>query len=439
MRWSVRFPLTGWLRIGMGVKRWTLLLAGGILLLCLAAASLQQLVEPGRWLAFVAGLRPPFFSPALAVAVYFITGSVAVVEAVYRLNHSLLAAVRRREPADVVDMVYQHRARRRGPKIVAIGGGHGLNTLLRGLKEHTDNITAIVTVADDGGSSGRLRRDLGILPPGDFRNCIAALSDAEGLLAQLFQYRFGNDSDLDGHSFGNLYLSAMTAITGSFEAALNESSRVLAVRGRVIPSTLAQVTLAADVCLPAGATANGSSAESCGDDAVWQRIRGESAITAARGRVRRVFLDPEDAPAYPDAIRAILEADLIVAGPGSLFTSVLPNLLVHDLANAVAAAWGLKVYVCNVATEAGETQGYDVDAHVNALRQHVGPDLFRTVLANNTFIGPAPPGIGVQWVRPPEHEAKDYRLVTRDLVDRQYPWRHDPAKLAQALLELIDA
>jgi len=439
MRWSVRFPLTGWLRIGMGVKRWTLLLAGGILLLCLAAASLQQLVEPGRWLAFVAGLRPPFFSPALAVAVYFITGSVAVVEAVYRLNHSLLAAVRRREPADVVDMVYQHRARRRGPKIVAIGGGHGLNTLLRGLKEHTDNITAIVTVADDGGSSGRLRRDLGILPPGDFRNCIAALSDAEGLLAQLFQYRFGNDSDLDGHSFGNLYLSAMTAITGSFEAALNESSRVLAVRGRVIPSTLAQVTLAADVCLPAGATANGSSAESCGDDAVWQRIRGESAITAARGRVRRVFLDPEDAPAYPDAIRAILEADLIVAGPGSLFTSVLPNLLVHDLANAVAAAWGLKVYVCNVATEAGETQGYDVDAHVNALRQHVGPDLFRTVLANNTFIGPAPPGIGVQWVRPPEHEAKDYRLVTRDLMDRQYPWRHDPAKLAQALLELIDA
>jgi uncharacterized cofD-like protein len=439
MRWSDRIHLGGWLRIGMGVKRWTLLLTVGILLLCLAAASLQQLVEPDHWLAFVAGLRPPFFSPALAVAVYFILGSVAVVESVYRLNHSLLAAVRRREPAHVVDMVYQHRVRQRGPKIVAIGGGHGLNSLLRGLKEHTDNITAIVTVADDGGSSGRLRRDLGILPPGDFRNCIAALSNAEGLVAQLFQYRFGNDSDLDGHSFGNLYLTAMTAITGSFEAALNESSRVLAVRGRVIPSTLAQVTLDADVCLPAGHTANGNGAESCGDTEVWQRIRGESAITAARGRVRRVYLEPESAPAYPDAIRAILEADLIVAGPGSLFTSVLPNLLVQDLTSAITAAWGLKVYVCNVATEAGETQGYDVDAHVNALRQHVGPDLFRTVLANNTFIGPAPPGIGVQWVRPPEHEPNNYRLVTRDLVDRQYPWRHDPAKLAQALLELIDA
>jgi uncharacterized cofD-like protein len=221
---------------------------------------------------------------------------------------------------------------------------------------------------------------------------------------------------------------------------------VLAVRGRVIPSTLAQVTLDADVCLPAGYTANGNGAdasagfaEACGADEVWQRIRGESAITAARGRVRRVFLEPEDAPAYPDAIRAILEADLIVAGPGSLFTSVLPNLLVRDLANAVAAAWGLKVYVCNVATEAGETQGYDVDAHVNALRAHVGPSLFRTVLANNAFIGPAPPGIGVQWVRPPEQEPQNYRLVVGDLVDRQYPWRHDPTKLAQALLELIDA
>ncbi|MDQ1300678.1 MAG: hypothetical protein QG637_598, partial [Chloroflexota bacterium] len=180
-------------------------------------------------------------------------------------------------------------------------------------------------------------------------------------------------------------------------------------------------------------------AENRGADEVWQRIRGESAITAARGRVRRVCLEPEDAPAYPDAIRAILEADLIVAGPGSLFTSVLPNLLVRDLSSAIASAWGRKVYVCNVATEAGETQGYDVNAHVHALRQHVGPDLFRTILANHTFIGPAPPGTGVQWVRPPEHESRNYQLVMRDLVDRQYPWRHDPAKLAQALLELINA
>lgn len=418
--------LVGWLRIGMGVKRWILLLIGGIVLLCLAAVSLQALYGQ-QWLAFQQGWRVSGVSPVVIAALCAVVGSATVAEAIYRLNHSLLAAVRRRDQAPVVDMVYEHRLRQRGPKIVAIGGGHGLNTLLRGLKEHTDNITAIVTVADDGGSSGRLRRDLGILPPGDFRNCIAALSDAEELVLQLFQYRFGNDSDLEGHSFGNLYLSAMTAITGSFEAALNESSRVLAVRGRVVPSTLAQVTLHADVLAPGGE-----------ERAIWQRIRGESAITAMRGQVRRVYLEPENPPAFPEAIRAILAADLIVAGPGSLYTSVLPNLLVKDLAEAITAAWGLKVYVCNVATEMGETEGYDVNAHVRALQAHVGPGLFRTVLANDTFIGPAPPGIGVQWVRPPEQEPTDYRLIVRDLVDRQYPWRHDPAKLAQALVELIN-
>lgn len=423
----IHLPLVGWLRIGMGVKRWILLLVGGIALLCLAAVSLQALYGLQPWLIFMQGWQAGGVSPVIVAALCAVVGSAAVAEAIYRLNHSLLTAVRRRDQAHMVDMVYEHRLRQRGPKIVAIGGGHGLNTLLRGLKEHTDNITAIVTVADDGGSSGRLRRDLGILPPGDFRNCIAALSDAEGLVLELFQYRFGSESDLDGHSFGNLYLSAMTAITGSFEAALNESSRVLAVRGRVIPSTLAQVTLHADV-LAGGGEERG----------VWQRIRGESAITAMGGQVRRVYLDPENPPAFPEAIRAILAADLIVAGPGSLYTSVLPNLLVKDLAEAIAAAWGLKVYVCNVATEVGETEGYDVNAHVRALRAHVGAGLFRTVLANNAFIGPAPPGSGVQWVRPPEQEPTDYRLIVRDLVDRQYPWRHDPAKLAQALVELIN-
>ena len=245
--WAGQTSLSGWLRPGMGVKRWGLLLAAGLLLLCVAIADLQQAITPAFWQMFVTALRPAFLSPLVHAAVLLVGGCSALVLAIYGINHSLLAAFRRRDQASVADVVYRYRQRQRGPKIVAIGGGHGLNTLLRGLKEYTDNITAIVTVADDGGSSGRLRRDLGILPPGDFRNCIAALSDAEGLVTQLFQYRFGDDSDLDGHSFGNLYLSAMTAITGSFEGALEESSRVLAVRGRVIPSTLAQVTLSADV------------------------------------------------------------------------------------------------------------------------------------------------------------------------------------------------
>ncbi len=437
-RWTEQRLPTKWLRPGMGVKRWLLLLAGGIVLLCLAVAALLQLIEPYLWLSFVTGLRPPFVSPTVQVALFFTAGGAAVALAVYGLSRSLLSAFRRTGQEDVVDVVYQHRHRRRGPKIVAIGGGHGLHTLLRGLKQYTDNITAIVTVADDGGSSGRLRRDLGILPPGDFRNCIAALSDAEGLVAQLFQYRFGDDTDIGGHSFGNLYLSAMTAITGSFEGALTESSRVLAVRGRVLPSTLAQVNLAADVVVATEAPVGGNGME--GDDGAgtWQRIRGESAIAAAHGRVERVYLEPENAPAYPEAIRAILDADLIVAGPGSLYTSVLPNLLVDDLTQAIASTRVPRVYVCNVATQAGETEGYDVAAHVEALRSHVGPDLFPVVLANTAFGGPKPPGTGVDWVRLPADEPRGYYLMTRDLADRQNPWRHDSDKLAQALMELVN-
>lgn len=431
-RWVFRSSWTRWLRIGIGVKRWLLLLVGGIVALCVATALFQCATGPVGWMAFIkeAGLLP--VPPVLAASLLAVLGSIMVAVAVYRLNLSLLAAFRRRDQTEVVDVVLRHRARQRGPRVVAIGGGHGLNTLLRGLKEYTDHITAIVTVADDGGSSGRLRRELGILPPGDFRNCIAALSDAEELITGLFQYRFQENGHLDGHSFGNLYLSAMTALTGSFEAALAESSRVLAVRGRVLPSTLAQVTLEAEVGFGVGGAASDHIE-------TWRRVRGESAIAAARGRIRRIAIDPEDAPAYPEAIRAILDADLIVAGPGSLYTSVLPNLLVRDLTEAIAAAQGLKVYVCNVATQLGETEGYDVQAHVRALQDHVGASLFRTVLANNAFVGPAPPGQGVEWVRPPEREPRDYRLVVRDLVDRQQPWRHDPHKLAQALLELLNA
>ncbi len=431
-RWVFRSSWTRWLRIGMGVKRWLLLLIGGIVALCMATALFQDMIGPVGWLALVTNVGLRSVHLALGAVWLAVLGSIGVVVAVYRLNVSLLAAFRRRDQTEVVDVVFRHRARQRGPHVVAIGGGHGLNTLLRGLKEYTDHITAIVTVADDGGSSGRLRRELGILPPGDFRNCIAALSDAEELITSLFQYRFQENGHLDGHSFGNLYLSAMTALTGSFEAALAESSRVLAVRGRVLPSTLAQVTLEAEV---------GFEAEGIAADRIetWRSVRGESAIAAARGRIRRVAIDPEDAPAYPEAVRAILDADLIVAGPGSLYTSVLPNLLVRDLAEAVAAAQGLKVYVCNVATQLGETEGYDVQAHVRALQEHVGAGLFRTVLANNTFVGPAPPGKGVEWVRLPKHEPRDYRLIARDLVDRQQPWRHDPNKLAQALLELLNA
>jgi uncharacterized cofD-like protein len=412
-----------------------LLLAGGLFVVSLAVASLGSLLPFTWWREFRRSLAQGDAGSIALFLLLIISGSLLVALAIVNLNRTLLAAYRRKDPEHVVDVVYRHRQRMRGPKVVAIGGGHGLNSLLRGIKEHTDHITAIVTVADDGGSSGRLRRDLGILPPGDFRNCIAALSDSEGLMSQLFQYRFGRDAaDLDGHNFGNLYLTAMTAVTGSFESALEESSRVLAVRGRVIPSTLAQVTLCAEVVLPETAAEQEISVA----QAAWSQVRGESAIGSAHGRVQRVYLEPHDVPAYPEAIRAILDADLIVAGPGSLYTSVLPNLLVPDLAQAISASQAVKVYVCNVATQTSETEGYDVNSHVIALASHVGPDLFPTVLANDVFTGSPPPGPGVDWTRLPDRGAPlEYNLITRDLIDHEYPWRHDPEKLAAALMELI--
>ena len=448
-RFFSRFSQWKWLRPGMGVKRWLLLLAGGLILLALAAVRLPR--TAGLW-RFLDRLPALPLHPAAAIVLLSAAGLALVSLAVYGLNRTLLSAYRRGDQGDVVEVIYRHRRRQRGPKVVAIGGGHGLNTLLRGLKEHTDHITAIVTVADDGGSSGRLRRDLGMLPPGDFRDCIAALSDAEKLTTDLFQYRFANDTALDGHSFGNLYLTAMTAITGSFESALEESSRVLAVRGQVMPSTLMPVMLAAEV-LAAGSGEPAAEARA-------EQLHGQSRIAHTEGRIQRVYLQPEDAPAFPKAIHALLQADLIVIGPGSLYTSVLPNLLVHDLCEAIRSAPALKVYVCNVATQVGETAGYDVTDHVDALTGHVGHDVFSVVLANGNLPEDVSPGGGAEWVRPPSdswHQARmreqarfpqqaralartpaSYKLILADLVDRQSPWRHDPHKLADALMALID-
>jgi 2-phospho-L-lactate transferase/gluconeogenesis factor (CofD/UPF0052 family) len=468
-RWAGRQTHLRWLVPGMGVKRWVLLLVAGLIIIGLGLAGLFEKLEGAGWSQSLTDPGLQFWNQWPAIVLLLLAGCGLVAMAVLGFTRTLLSAFRRAGQEDVAEVVYRHRHRQRGPKVVAIGGGHGLNTLLRGLKEYTDNITAIVTVADDGGSSGRLRRDLGMLPPGDFRNCLAALSEAEGLMTQLFQYRFGDEGGLGGHSFGNLYITAMAAITGSFEAALNESSRVLAVRGRVIPSTLAQVSLCGEVWVPAleptggedsaGQQASrvglasgeapdaelapvklaGNGAGRDGPPGRWRTVCGESQIPVTGGRIRRVYLEPEDPPAYPEAIHAILEADLIIAGPGSLYTSVLPNLLVQDLAQAIRAANAPKVYVGNVATQPGETDGYDITDHLVALRQHVGADLFRTVLANARFQLDRPPGGGAEFVKlPPKGTALDYHLVARDLVDIAYPWRHDPAKLAQAVMEFVN-
>jgi uncharacterized cofD-like protein len=319
-----------------------------------------------------------------------------------------------------------------GLQVVALGGGHGLSTLLRGLKQYTSDtgqhpvsLTAIVTVADDGGSSGKLRRELGVLPPGDFRNCLIALADAESLMTGLFQYRFGEGTGLDGHNFGNLFITAMGAITGSFERALAESSRVLAVQGRVFPSTLQDVRLVAHLRDKAGGRVN--------------RVVGESRIPAANGTIERVFLEPDPVSAYPDAVRAILSADIILAGPGSLYTSVLPNLLVTDITQAIRASRAVKMYICNVATQRGETEHFTVADHLAALVAHVGPGLFSIVLANDNLGLQHKLPEGVEIVRPVDAKFEgdaSCRVVTSDLVDRECPWRHDSDRLSQTVLDI---
>lgn len=413
-----------WLVPGLGVKRWlipillgtTLLGVGfGVLILdvyrnapetwwlpLLSAASLRSLDRPLRALIFGA------------------IGTALVLGGMYGLSHSITAPFRR-PGRFLLDELAGHRRRDRGPRIVAIGGGHGLATLLRGLKEYSYNITAVVTVADDGGSSGRLRRTLGILPPGDIRNCLAALSSDEALMGQLFQYRFADDEDgLKGHSFGNLFITALAEITGSFEEAVAESGRVLAVHGTVLPATLRDVKLVADVLLPH------LSSE--------VRVEGESHIPKFPGNVRRVWLEPSNPPAYPQVIQAILSADLIVVGPGSLYTSLLPNLLVPDLAAAIRSSRALKIMVCNVASEPGETEGYTCGDHLRAIDEHLGHGLFDLVVSNNCFEGNLPDG--VQWVFTDIDLETDFAIYQADLVDQEKPWRHDAEKLARVLIDL---
>ena len=410
-----------WLYPGMHVKRWLLLLLLGITLLSLGLAYLiTHTYRTQAFPEFVFYLTLQFIDRPLRGFLFIVGGGVVGTLAIMQLNKSLLSPFLTSGHDNIVDIIYQHRYLKRGPRIVAIGGGTGLSTLLRGLKDYTGNLAAIVTVADDGGSSGRLRRELGVLPPGDFRQCLVALADAEPLMTRLFQYRFNEGSGLEGHSFGNLFIVAMTAITGNFERALRESSRVLAVRGQILPSTLADLTLCAEF-----------------DDE--DLAEGESEITKRRKSIKRVFLQPNRPPAYPEAIRAILEADLIVIGPGSLYTSVLPNLLVDDISRAIRASSAVKLYVCNVATQHGETDEFGVADHIKTLNRHVSPSLFDYVLANNNFNVQMPS----EWHASPVlltggvASAEQHRIVVADVVDATNPRLHDPRKLAQSILRIF--
>jgi uncharacterized cofD-like protein len=426
------------LRPAFGLKRWLAVLIVGIVLIGMGIAMLlHDTLSAPQWSAVVGILTLRFMSPWVRVLLPIALGLVVASwgwTRFYRiLDKEVWPGLRGFENEELLATVVRRYRRSRGPRIVTIGGGTGMPQLLRGLRKYTDNITAIVTVADDGGSSGRLRRTMGILPPGDFRNNIAALSEVEGLMTRLFQYRFADRelgdpdalNELAGHSFGNLFITTMAAITGSFEAGIAESSKVLRVRGRVLPGTLEDITLCAEVrrLRPDG-------------EVETLMVEGESMLPKAKGQVDRVFLKQEQIRPYPEAIRAILQADLIVAGPGSFYTSVIPNLLVPGIVDAICASSAPRIYICNVATQAGETDHFGVCEHMAKLREHAH-GAFPNVLANDNYDLNQPPAGNAQWVYLPGPDAQlDFRLFTGDVVDDSRPWRHDADKLAARVLEV---
>lgn len=411
---------------GLGVKRWLFVILAGITLIGLGLGVLvleiYRTAPETWWLPLLSAASLRFLARPLRVLIFGGIGLGLLGVGIWGLNRALTAPFLR--PGDkILDALRTHRLRERGPRIVAIGGGHGLAALLRGLKAYSRNITAVVTVADDGGSSGRLRRELGILPPGDIRNCLAALSEEEALLSQLFQYRFPDgQGGLDGHSFGNLFITALTELTGSFEQAVAESGRVLGVKGQVLPSTLHDVKLLADVVLPHVTSE--------------VRIKGESQIPRTNGRVRRVWLEPDNPPAFPQVIQAILAADLILIGPGSLYTSILPNLLVPDLLAAIKASRAVKIFVCNLATEHGETDAYSCGDHLRALEAHTGERIFDVAVVNQTYEGKLP--AEVEWVKVEGGLEEEFPIYRADLVDNLHPWRHDSEKLARVIMDLFE-
>jgi uncharacterized cofD-like protein len=419
-----------WLGAGIGIKRWLAVVFVGELGLALGGAfalrSLYRDVVISGPLQSIVYLLTLQFLPYLVRALILAGLGVGIFAfASYRVLQVLMGPYRSDgDDQPLVEVIYQKRFLARGPKIAALGGGHGLSTLLRGLKEHTSNLTAIVTVADDGGSSGKLRNQLGLPAVGDIRNCLVALADAEPQMSALFQYRFPGEAgptSLAGHAIGNLLIAAMTAVEdGDFEEGVRRMNRVLAVRGQVVPATATPVVLHA-------ALRDGSFVE------------GQSRIARMSG-IDRVWLSPEDVRACQDALAAIAEADVIVIGPGSLFTSLLPSLLLPDIRQALADSAALRIYVCNVATQTGETDGFDLADHVEALERHTADGLVDIVLANNrTTAATVPVGtresVRLRW---PPAGPRPARLVLDDVVDPASPFHHDPERLAAAILRIAE-
>jgi uncharacterized cofD-like protein len=416
-----------WLSPGLFIKRWLLLSAGGFCLAVLGGAIWFKLTPVyrllglvSRFLEILTNIIPHYISGPLAL----LFGAFLVLWGQSRTVGSITNVLKPDNDEELVDMLLTRRRLNRGPKIVAIGGGTGLSTLLRGLKQYSNNITAIVTVADDGGSSGRLRREIGVLPPGDIRNCLAALADEEKLLTELFQYRFEAGTGLSGHSFGNLFLTAMSEITGDLEKAVTASSQVLAIRGTVLPATLSDVSLWAEM-----------------EDG--RIIEGESNIPLAQGKIRHIGCMPANPPALPAALAAIAEADYIIIGPGSLYTSIIPNILVPEIATAISLAKVPRIYICNIMTQPGETEDYSVADHIKAIDSVCHGKLFDAVLVHRKIPSPELLQRYAEENSYPVYVDREIinqlgrRVVIANIMDEQNSInsiRHDSNQLARVLL-----
>ncbi len=414
------FRALKWLYPGMKVKRWIAVTLLGVFLACMGTSALlmglwttpEASPSPSRWYGFA--------------TLFFLLGAVSLLTGVYRLVKSLAELLGRRgQEKGLVDIAFERRYLGLGPRVVALGGGTGMSTLLYGLKDYTAQVTAVISVADDGGSSGRLRREFDMVPPGDIRKCLVALSDESPLLNDLMSYRF-RETELSGHSFGNLFLTVLWQLTGDFGEAVRQAGRILAIRGRVIPATLDRISLVARY--------------EDGSITVGQRE-----ISESTKRISRIELRPKPGPASQDIVSAIEAADLVVVGPGSLYTSVLPNLLIEGVTEAIRRTSALKVYVANVATREGETAGYSLKDHLDAVAAHAGGLPFDAVLVNSPAVPPLVEkefrNSGGSFVtydpRDFEGNGDALRFVEADVGSREDLLLHDPQKLARTLAALV--
>lgn len=403
------------------LNKWFLMILIGFVFLALGTSFLVQvgisnrIVEAGRFFTlgtFSYQTRGLFF--ITVGGILSVIGWFVFYGQIHRLYSNASGT---KVTIDTLRDLRRKEALAKGPKVVAIGGGTGLPVALSAWKRTTSNITAVVTVADDGGSSGRLRNQLNMPPPGDIRNCLVALAETESLMKNLMQYRFNQDGDLNGHSFGNLFIAALSQVSGGFDVALTESSRILRVYGRVLPATPAAVTLLAH-------TSEGKT------------VFGESNIPLTGQRIEQVELSPPEPPATEEAVKAIRSAEIITIGPGSLYSSVLPVLLVPGIRDAIRNSKALKVFIANIATQSGETSGYSLEDHINAIEKHVGGNLFDVILVND-HVFPLPlVGAPFDLITTGYNKINEIPVMKKDLVDGSAPWRHNVERLALALKDL---